>query len=501
MFFRRTVIGGIVIAALLAAGCATSPDRAGDPPWHLKALLTPVQHAVVTVINYDVDGNVSSVGSGFFISSSGILLTSRHVLEGAYGADIRTADGTSYPVTAVLSTSPVVDLIKVRVEIPGDRIAPVRPAVRAPAVADRVFVVGSPMGLEQTVSEGIVSAIREMPTGGRVLQLTAPISPGSSGGPVFNRQGEAVGVVTFQAARGQNLNFAISIDSLDTLPENAAEQSVAEWTIHRSRRTPALAASLCNRGARLSIQGEYEAALDYFKRAAETNPDDPEAWFGLGSCYVGLDRPDDAIRAYRRPIEKDPDNALAHFILAMYYKAVGQFDDEVAALSEVIRIDPANIQARFELGRAYGELARPEDQIHTLEKILDERPDHIPALIGLGAALAENGRPDEALQLLNRAHDLEPGNPMIHYNMGVMYNHLDRPADAAAAYIRAIRLSPRMAPAHYNLGLTYLAQGKPKRALDQYEILKALDEKAAGSLFDNIYPPDSAPHPEADARQ
>jgi len=304
-----------------------------------------------------------------------------------------------------------------------------------------------------------------------------------------------------QAARGQNLNFAISIDSLDTLPENAAEQSVAEWTIHRSRRTPALAASLCNRGARLSIQGEYEAALDYFKRAAETNPDDPEAWFGLGSCYVGLDRPDDAIRAYRRPIEKDPDNALAHFILAMYYKAVGQFDDEVAALSEVIRIDPANIQARFELGRAYGELARPEDQIHTLEKILDERPDHIPALIGLGAALAENGRPDEALQLLNRAHDLEPGNPMIHYNMGVMYNHLDRPADAAAAYIRAIRLSPRMAPAHYNLGLTYLAQGKPKRALDQYEILKALDEKAAGSLFDNIYPPDSAPHPETDARQ
>jgi hypothetical protein len=79
------------------------------------------------------------------------------------------------------------------------------------------------MGLEQTVSEGIISAVREMPAGGKVFQLTAPISRESSGGPVINLDGKVVGVVTFQVARGQNLNFAVSIDALEMLSDEASQ--------------------------------------------------------------------------------------------------------------------------------------------------------------------------------------------------------------------------------------------------------------------------------------
>jgi tetratricopeptide (TPR) repeat protein len=488
MIRGRFVLLMIAAAALVGGACSTGPEPLRQPSRSLKELVGPIQKSVVTVVNYDVDGDISSIGSGFFISESGILVTNFHVLDGAYSASIKTVDGSQYPVAAVLAKNRLVDLIKVRVDIGDNRATPVVLAREQPAVADSVFVVGSPMGLEQTVSEGIISAVREMPAGGNVFQLTAPISRGSSGGPVINQDGKVVGVVTFQVARGQNLNFAVSVDALEMLTDEASQPSITEWTIRNSRQGPALAAALCSKGSRLTIQGEYEEALTYFKRAAEANPDDPDAWYGLGSCYVGLDQPDEAIAAYKRPIERDPDNEMAHFILAMYYKAIGQFEQVIPTLLEVIRIDPANLRAQFELGRAYGALERTGEQIDTFEEILDRQPDHIPTLLDLGATMGKIGRYDEAMALFTKAGGLEPDNELIYYNIGVTYSRMDRPEEAIRAYTLAIRANPRMAAAHYNLGMMYFSQGRRKRALDQYEILKGLESDAANDLFERIYP-------------
>jgi len=490
---RHRVLKWIVLTTVLMGyACSSQHAPMRQTPLGLKDLVGPIQKSVVTVINYDVDGKVSSIGSGFFISESGVLLTNFHVLDGAYHAEIRMLDGSQYPVAAVMARSQVVDLIKVRIDLPANQVTPVFLAREAPAVGDNVFVVGSPMGLEQTVSEGIISAVRENPAGGNILQLTAPISRGSSGGPVLNQKGAAVGVVTFQAAKGQNLNFAISVEAIEMLSEETAELSVAEWTIRNSRQGPALAASLCSKGSRLSIQGDYEEALTYFKKAAEANPDDPDAWYGLGSCYVGLDQPEDAIAAYKRPIAKNPDNAVAHFILAMYYKAIGHPEQVVPPLMEVIRIDPDHLRAQLELGRAYGALDRTDEQIDTFERILADQPDHLPTLLDLGTTLGGIGRFDEAMALFTRANGLEPQNELIQYNIGVTYNRMDQPEAAIRAYINAIRTNPRMTPAHYNLGLTYLEQGRRKLALDQYEILKTLEADAANALFERIYPESGA---------
>jgi S1-C subfamily serine protease len=85
-------------------------------------------------------------------------------------------------------------------------------------VGDRVIVIGSPQGLENTMSDGILSAVREYETT-RLLQITAPISPGSSGGPVFNAAGKVIGIASFQFAKGQNLNFAIAAEHVQPLLE------------------------------------------------------------------------------------------------------------------------------------------------------------------------------------------------------------------------------------------------------------------------------------------
>ncbi|MGA6927400.1 MAG: tetratricopeptide repeat protein [Desulfosarcina sp.] len=481
----RFVVTTVVTAMLLMGGCSATLQ---PPSWRLKELVEPVRRSVVTVVNYDVDGEPSSIGSGFFISGSGILVTNFHVLEGAYSAEIRMHDGQRYPVATVLAKNQLADLIKVRVDIPGSQVKPVTLAGEEPAIADRIFVVGSPMGLEQTVSEGIISAVRDIPAGGKILQLTAPISRGSSGGPVLNQDGEVVGVVSFQAATGQNLNFAISVNALENLADETPEPSIAEWTIRTSSRGPALAASLCSKGTRLTIQGEYEEALTFFKRAAEANPEDAATWYGLGSCYVGLGRPDDAIAAYQRPIQQDPNNAAAHFVLAMYYKAIEQFELEIPALREVLRIDPANLRARFELGRAYGAMQRTDEQIDTFKRLLDDRPDHVPTMLDLGTTLGSIGRFDEAMTLFAKARDLEPENELVYYNMGVTFTRMNQPEEAIRAYIHAIRNNPRMTAAHFNLGISYLAQDRRKLALDQYRILKSLGSDSATRLFDKIYP-------------
>ena len=488
MYRRRFFIGIVLTTVLLGSACTRGGGRSPQPPADFKGLVGSIQQAVVTVINYDVDGDIASIGSGFFISESGVLLTNLHVLEGAYHAEIKTRDGGRYPVASVLAKNKVVDLIKVRIDIPAGRAAPVVVAGAAASIADRIFVVGSPMGLEQTVSEGIISAVREIPGGAKVLQLTAPISRGSSGGPVVNRQGQVVGIVTFQATQGQNLNFAISIDALDMLSTEASELSIAEWTIRNSTQGPALAAALCSNGSKLAIRGEYEEALTYFREAAETNPEDPDAWYGLGSCYVGLGQPDDAIAAYKRPIEQDPDNAVAHFILAMYYKAIGKFEEEIDSLAEVIRIDSTNIRAQFELGRAYGAMERTTEQIDTFTDVLVHQPDHVPTLLHLGMALQESGRLEEAMALFTRARGVEPHNEQIHFNIGVTYGRMERPHASVNAYTQAIRANPRMVEAHYNLGITFLELGNRKLALDQYEILRPLNDGVASSLFDRIYP-------------
>ena len=104
-----------------------------------------------------------------------------------------------------------------KVDVPKEFAVPL-PIVRAvPQEGEFVVVVGNPYGLEGSVSNGIVSAVREIPGYGKIIQITAPISPGSSGSPVVNMLGQVIGVATLQAAEGQSLNFAVPADRISQL--------------------------------------------------------------------------------------------------------------------------------------------------------------------------------------------------------------------------------------------------------------------------------------------
>jgi len=175
---------------------------------YLPRLVKRVQPAVVTVIAYNAADEMVFQGSGFFITSEGRFLTNYHVLAQAARAEVKTALGRCYPVTGVVAADRDWDLIAAEIDCPLETVSSLEISGAVPEVGEQVAVVGSPLGLEHTLSVGVVSAVRRV-AGGAYLQISAPVSPGSSGSPVINLAGEVVGIACLQVIKGQNLNFAV----------------------------------------------------------------------------------------------------------------------------------------------------------------------------------------------------------------------------------------------------------------------------------------------------
>ena len=163
----------------------------------------------------DANGQPVSLGSGFFVRD-GEIATNLHVVEGASKGYAKVVgQKTKYNIEGTTAIDPERDLVLLR--IPGVRAVPLSLGNSdAVEVGDPIYAVGNPQGLEGTFSQGIVSSVRQVGAD-KLFQITAPISPGSSGGPVLNSKGEIVGVSVGTFRGGQNLNFAIPSNYLKAM--------------------------------------------------------------------------------------------------------------------------------------------------------------------------------------------------------------------------------------------------------------------------------------------
>ncbi len=208
---------------VILCGFLTSLAAAAWAQGSIPGLVKRVSPSVVVIRSFDASGRLIATGTGFFVSITGDTITNYHVIADAHSAEIMTQSGEVLQVEGILAADPNHDLVRLQVASGGQRggvlkLPPLTPDLTisrlAPAVGERVLVVGAPLGLEGTVSDGIVSGIRDVAEVGRIIQITAPISPGSSGSPVLNLKGEVVGVATFMVKGGQNLNFAIPASAI-----------------------------------------------------------------------------------------------------------------------------------------------------------------------------------------------------------------------------------------------------------------------------------------------
>jgi S1-C subfamily serine protease len=195
-------------------------------------LVKEVQPAIVTVQTYDRSGEERGLGSGFFINDKGHLITNYHVVKDSYYAIIKFKDGKESKIYTdkAIGIDRKADLIKFHVKLQRTSINYLKITESPPEVGERIVVVGSPLGLEQTVTDGVISGIRQIDDL-KIIQISAPISPGSSGGPVVNLKGEVVGVATFYLKGGQNLNFAIPAAKILSLGEGEEEIELAKRSV------------------------------------------------------------------------------------------------------------------------------------------------------------------------------------------------------------------------------------------------------------------------------
>ncbi len=166
-----------------------------------------------SVVTINVQGPMGSgVGTGFVIDDRGTVATNHHVVENAKKIEIKLFSGETADDVELLESNQDDDLALLRMKL--DQLPPpLALGVSSDvAVGEGVVVIGNPIGLEHTMTDGMVSA-RRMYKGKKYIQMSAPVSPGNSGGPVFNRYGDVIGV-TVAKLFGENLNLAIPIDKL-----------------------------------------------------------------------------------------------------------------------------------------------------------------------------------------------------------------------------------------------------------------------------------------------
>jgi serine protease Do len=210
----RNRVGGdvpVISPGFYTAGSKTMPQRS------VRDLVNELGEAVVQV------RTPGGLGSGFMLNEDGFLMTNFHVIEGETQISVEVyhqrkgqLERKSYKQVRIVAMNKFEDLALLRIE---DKDAPkfkyvMLGSADALAVGEEVFAIGSPLGLERTVTEGILSTKTRQMQGELYLQTTAQINPGNSGGPLFNMSGEVIGITNMKITFGEGLGFAIPIEAV-----------------------------------------------------------------------------------------------------------------------------------------------------------------------------------------------------------------------------------------------------------------------------------------------
>jgi len=506
---RRSRRSATVLEMILAAGAILGQQPAQTVASTLTTadVLEQARPAVVVVLTDADADDMTTQGSGFIVSSDGLVVTAWHVVAGARKAAIRREDGGYFPVEGLVAWDVDKDFAILKVAGKDLPTLPLGDSDRL-RQGDRVLTLGSPWGLEYTASEGIVSAIRDLPDGGKLIQTTAPLSVGSSGGPLLDLQGRAVAVVCFKLEEGAALNFAVPINDVRTAlrergdvtplgeaiadvpmeaaalfwlgvralpadpeaPESRADlEKALRYFTEAVHTAPEWAEAHCALGGAYGCAGRRPEAIAALKEALRLRPSLASAHHLLGLAYAGLGENEEAIAAFKEALRLDPDYAHAHFGLGATYGSLGLLDEAVAACKEAIRLDPQLADAHAALGLDYVRLFRFEEAVVACKEAIRLEPNLFLAYTVLATAYAALGRDDEAIAACREALRLNPDSADAHYGVGTAYAVLGRYEESIAECKEAIRLNPKLVFAYYQLGTCYVTLGRHDEALDAYK--------------------------------
>jgi S1-C subfamily serine protease len=299
----------------------TSPIPASTPRQAipLTDLAEKMAPSVVVLTAYNSDGEGLQFGTGFFIDEIGTIATNWHVITGASKVTAKTSTGEIFQVAEVLVYDTGLDMAVISLgpdlyRKTGRKFHSLAEGYKKspPRVGSSVVVLGAPEGLEQSLSQGIVSAIRH-DEAGTVIQITAPISEGSSGSPVVDDTGALLGIATKIWTAGQSLNFARSYADLEAISERTKPSSFAEMSDER-----------------LNAFRNSEATKKFL--ATVRDPTGANDWAKIDMAILA-----EQTRLFLRDF---PDVALAHSLTGLAFLMMNDYPHAISECKQAITLQP-----------------------------------------------------------------------------------------------------------------------------------------------------------------
>lgn len=402
-----------VLAVALAAAAGWPQAIAQEPD--VGRLAEQVRPSVVELLGTVEETGDTSYGTGFVVREPELVVTNAHVVQDVGELMVRSYEGALIASVQVLHTDSELDLAALRVvglDAPPIQLAP----ERGTPVGTAVVAVGHPRGYEYTVSRGIVSALRRLDQEGpELIQMTAPISPGSSGGPLLAADGSVVGVCSLTLTEGQNINFAIPAEQVPPFVDRALQ---VEASLGGPDASGLPASALARLVREHREKGELTRASRLVRQALTRHPEDlslleqaAEVAWSKGD-YARVER----LVAQMR--ELGPEYAPAQQIRAAVLAQRGECEPAIAAAREALDggLEPRKrAEAHAVLAECLGRTGRPEKALEHVDRALEsDHIDRIPDYHVLKAFLLQlRGREGEADREAVTALEISGWDPMV----------------------------------------------------------------------------------------
>lgn len=501
----------IAALALALASTVTIADDAAR-------VFERVAPSVVTVQTLDETSRTDGHGSGIVIAPMRIV-TNCHVVRDARTLQVHRADKT-LPAHWLSADLPR-DLCLL--EVPGLDAPPVKQrASDSLATGERVFAVGNPLGYGLAVSEGLISTIAPA-QGERRIYISAALSPGSSGGGLFDGEGRLIGITTAVMSLGQNLNIAMpaewvaEIASHGTTPPVIPEVPPPEprWQIDAEA---------------LKIKRDWKALAELAQRWTDAQPKSPaawqtlglsqhnlgkladaeksqlaslalhekhtEAWVELGTTLDLLGRKHEAEKAFRQAMIVQPSSGYPHIQLAKVRYAEKRYDEAKKGAEIAILQTAFDVSSWWLRGSIEEKLGNPEAAARDFRIALRHRPNEPELTASLARTLAAAGQGDRAREVIAQSPGAAKMSAADWINLGFAEGKLKRYTDAENAFRKALEVDPRSANAWANLAWMQYHSGRHEAAeasIDQAlainpDHVPALSHRAEKLVQDKNYP-------------
>lgn len=365
------------------------------------------QDGIVVIYSFDFTGSPKSQGSGVILNDKGWVVTNFHLFEGCEKLQI-VHKGDTIPYNDIIGVDIERDLLIIKIDQGNYPEIKTNGNVK---VGQKVYAIGSPLGLENTISEGIISGTRSEvgKTKQSFIQITASLSPGSSGGAVLNGAGELIGISSMGMVEGNDLNFAIPIDDI---------YKVKLDSYNDRKKLEAL--NFFYQGKNLYEEGNNEEAIKFYTKFLEMFPKDHKAYNYRGMAYYTRKQYEKAISDYNAAIKLDPTFAAAYNNRGEAYYKMKEYELSVKDFNYVIKNNPGNMDARFGRGVVLMSDEEYDDALEDFKKVIKENPENTSALINMGLCEYHKKRYEEAIAYWKTAIKYKPSlkgelQPLIDY--------------------------------------------------------------------------------------